>query len=108
VCSGDRRCRVRAEVMYLPPAYRYGKGALPRRDQWEAAGCADGGVADPPLISTFASVQVANATWSAHTALNSQSVCWCGVQDSEFIHFFKNVCILGGLAAYLETSEIQS
>ena len=21
-------------------------------------------------------------------------------QDSEFIHFFKNVCIIGGLAAY--------
>lgn len=59
-------------------ATKYSNGLRPNRAQWSAAGCAYGGQAPPTPVPTFGSDQ-----------------------DSEFIHFFKNVCILGGLTAYL-------
>ena len=59
-------------------AMKYSNGQRPQRAQWTEAGCAQGGKAPPAPVSTFGTEQ-----------------------DSEFIHFFKNVCILGGLVAYM-------
>lgn len=56
---------------------KYAGNITTRREQWEAAGCTHGGRSPEPSPPTFECQQ-----------------------DSEFVHFWKNVCILGGLVSF--------